>query len=434
MQTKTKNKNTLLNMIVLLCCAAYFVSYLTRKNYSVAISAIAESTGLAKSALGSVESALLIFYAIGQIVSGFLGDRIKPQNLVFFGTLLSTVCNAVFPLFDSVNVLIVIWAINGFAQAMFWPPIVKIIALYLSPSRYKLACSHVSVASQIATVAMYLIIPLILEILNYKWVFWLAALSGLIMSAIWIILYNRLIKNCSPYECESEQTSTDDKTTAPENKIKLWPILLSCGIITILLSIITQGFLRDGITTWMPDFVMSHSDLKASKSILMNVLMPIFSICVTYLGTFVYSKIFHNELVASTVFFLIATLPLGTLFVINGVFSAPPVISVILAALVVGLMHCVNLTLITYVPARFTKYGAVGFLSGLTNAFTYVGSAVSTSVTAIFSETFGWDSVLVLWIGIALAGTLLCLFTIKRWHRFTEKNVSEPETATSQKQ
>ena len=66
MQTETKNKNNLLNMIVLLCCVVYFVSYLTRKNFSVAISGIAESTGLSKSALGSVESALLIVYGFGE--------------------------------------------------------------------------------------------------------------------------------------------------------------------------------------------------------------------------------------------------------------------------------------------------------------------------------------------------------------------------------
>lgn len=434
MQTETKNKNNLLNIIVLLCCVVYFVSYLTRKNFSVAISGIAESTGLSKSALGSVESALLIVYGFGQIISGFWGDRFKPQNLVFCGIALSAVCNAVFPLFNSVNALIVIWAINGFVQALFWPPMVKIIALYLSPSRYKLACSHISVASQIATVAMYLIIPLILETLNYKWVFWFAALSGLLMAAVWIILYNRIIKKCSPYECESEQPSTGETSTTPANKIKIWPIMLSCGIITILLSIITQGFLRDGITTWMPDFVMSHSEMGASKSILMNVLMPIFTICVTYIGTFIYSKIFHNELVASMVFFFIATLLLGTLFVINGVFSAPPVISVVLAALVVGLMHCVNLALISYVPARFSKYGAVALLSGITNAFTYVGSAISTSVTAVFTENFGWNSALLLWMGVAVAGTLLCLFTIKRWRRFTAKDYSAPETSADQKQ
>lgn len=431
-----KNNSKILNLIVLLCCLAYFVSYITRKNYSVAISGIAESTGIAKSALGAVESALLVFYGAGQIVSGFLGDRFKPQNIVFLGLALSAVCNAIFPMFDSVYAFTAIWAVNGFAQALFWPPMVKIIADYLSPARYKLACSHISTAAQIATIGLYLLIPLILETLNYKWVFWVSAIAGAAMAAVWIFVYNIIIKKCEKYSQEKNECPAADacETPASGHEIKLAPLMMACGIVTILIGIIFQGFLRDGITTWMPDFVMSHSEMGASQSILMNVLMPVFGIAVTYLGTFIYSKCFRSELTASSVMFLLAAVLLGALFAVNHWFSAPPVISVILAALVVGLMHFTNLALISYVPARFARYGAVAFLSGLTNAFTYVGSAVSTSVTAVFSEKFGWDYALVLWLCVALAGAFVCVITVKRWKKFIDKeNPTTQNSVSSQK-
>lgn len=420
-QSKSTQKR--LSLIVFLCCAGYFVSYITRKNFGTAIAGIEESTSFTKSQLGIVETALLITYGVGQIISGILADKFKPQNVVFAGLLLASVCNAVFPLFDSIVAFTIIWAINGFGQAMFWPAMVKIIAEYLSPFKYKMACSHISTASQLATVVLYLLVPLVLNSLGYTWVFYIAAIVGAIMSLIWIIAYNALIKGCEKYRHENNSGECVTlESTEPKPKVKLAPIMVSCGMITILIGIVLQGCLRDGITTWMPSFIVDSGSDNASTAILKNVLLPAFSIAVTYLGTFIYTKFFKNELKAATLFFIIATVLIGVLFALNKISpDGLSIAKIIVAALAVGLMHCINLTLISYVPVHFGRYNAVAFLSGLTNAFTYVGSAVSTTVTALVADNFGWNAAVLVWMGISLGGVLVCALTIKRWGAFIKK-------------
>ena len=116
-QSKSTRKK--LSIIVFLCCAGYFVSYITRKNLNTAILPITKQTSFTETQLGTVAAALSITYGIGQIISGILADKFKPQNVVFAGLLLASVCNAVFPLFDSIVAFTIIWAINGFGQAMF---------------------------------------------------------------------------------------------------------------------------------------------------------------------------------------------------------------------------------------------------------------------------------------------------------------------------
>jgi OPA family glycerol-3-phosphate transporter-like MFS transporter len=85
-------------------------------------------------------------------------------------------------------------------------------------------------------------------------------------------------------------------------------------------------------------------------------------------------------------------------------------------------MHGVNLMLVCMVPAFFKKRGKVSTVSGVINACTYVGSAASTYGIARLSGTIGWHSTVLVWVGIASLGTLICALTARPWKRFIEKD------------
>ena len=90
-KAQSKSTQKRLSLIVFLCCAGYFVSYITRKNLNTAILPITEQTSFTETQLGTVAAALSITYGIGQIISGILADKFKPQNVVFAGLLLASV-------------------------------------------------------------------------------------------------------------------------------------------------------------------------------------------------------------------------------------------------------------------------------------------------------------------------------------------------------
>ena len=84
-------------LLSILCPLVYFASYLTRKDYSIVMQAIIENEGLLKAQVGQVESLAVISYGAGQIISGFLGDRFKPQRLIMGGLAVTAVCNVLMP-------------------------------------------------------------------------------------------------------------------------------------------------------------------------------------------------------------------------------------------------------------------------------------------------------------------------------------------------
>ena len=101
--------------------------------------------------------------------------------------------------------------------------------------------------------------------------------------------------------------------------------------------------------------------------------------------------------------------------------SVIAIVAIFLMAMVTGCMHGVNLMLISIVPKRFKKYGNISTISGLVNACTYIGAAISTYAIALLSERIGWRNTVGVWFVIAIVGTASCIVALKPWNKFIEK-------------
>ena len=58
----------------------YMVSYMTRINYGAVILEMVHDTGISSSLLSLALTGSFITYGVGQLVSGYFGDRIQPKS------------------------------------------------------------------------------------------------------------------------------------------------------------------------------------------------------------------------------------------------------------------------------------------------------------------------------------------------------------------
>ena len=144
-------------------------------------------------------------------------------------------------------------------------------------------------------------------------------------------------------------------------------------------------------------------------------ILPIFSILSFTVTSFINRKLIKNEVVCAGVIFAIGALS-AALLILLGDKSA--VLSLVLLALLVGCMHGVNLILVCMVPAKFSKFGKVSFISGLINSSTYLGAAISTYGIAVFTDVFGWTKTIILWSAVAGVGAIICIALGKKWTKF----------------
>ena len=389
--------------LVILFAATYMVSYITRINYGAIIEELIESTGHTEALLSLAVTGSFITYGVGQIISGLIGDHFSPKKLVTIGLCVSVLMNLLIPFCQNPYQMAGAWCVNGFAQSFLWPPMVRILTTLLTTTDYKRASAKISWGSSIGTIVVYLTAPLLITTLGWKAVFFASAGCGVVMIGIW---------NRFSYELpKAEQPKDTAATTAPK---KSAAALFTPLMLFVMLAIILQGMLRDGVTTWMPTLVSETYDLGSSISILTGVVLPLFGILCFQIGTRLYMKVFTNPMICAGVFFGAGALAAGGLCLLNGVH---PIFSVVFSAMLTGCMHGVNLILICMIPPFFAKYGIISTASGVLNSCTYVGSAISTYGVALLSKQLGWSYTLLIWLAIALCGALICLICAKPWKR-----------------
>ncbi len=396
--TLTSKKD--IRRLILLFTMTYMVSYITRINYGAIISEIEKSTEIARSLLSMAVTGSFITYGTGQILSGILGDKVSPKKLVSVGLIVTIIMNILMPLCTSPFLMLAVWCVNGFAQSFMWPPIVRLMTALLSDEDYKKATAKVSLGSMFGTIAVYLVSPILISVAGWRAVFAFSAASGIVMLFIW----NRLA-----YDIEAER-----KAVAAKKGNSSMGAIFNPVMVCIMLAIILQGMLRDGVTTWMPTFISETYDLSSVISILTGVILPVFSMLCIETTSAIYRKAFSNPVMCAGMIFGVGTLAaLGMYFTIgkNVAFS------VALSALLTGCMHGVNLLLVCMIPAYFKKYGNVSTVSGIINSCTYIGSAISTYGIALISERLGWNFTIFTWIIIGALGTLLSIVSVKGWKK-----------------
>lgn len=378
----------------------YVISYVTRINYSAVLVEMVATTSFTKTALSVALTGNFIAYGTGQIISGFIGDKMQPKNLAFAGLGLSVLMNIAIPFCANPTWMAVFWSINGFAQAMIWPPMVRLMVNIFEGDEYRKASVKVSYGSSIGTVAVFLMAPLLISLWGWKSVFFVSAFFGVIMSVVWILL-------CPKVKSENNPEKSVEKAEKSAFKMDLVFIL-------IMFAIVLQGALRDGVTTWTPTYIDDMFKLGSALAILTSVVLPIFSMFCHGFGGWLYYKVLKSPILASGMFFALGGLAAFLLFVTNG---ASVVVSIICIALLVGAMHGVNLMLICMVPSFYKKTGKISLISGLLNACTYVGSSISTYGVALLTDGAGWSVTVLVWTVISFLGALVCAMLIPLWNK-----------------
>lgn len=402
-----------------LLAMVYFASYITRLNYAAVIAEIVASEGILKSEAALATTASFITYGVGQLVSGWLGDRVSPKWLLVFGLLLTACMNLTMPAVSGVGAMVAVWGVNGFAQSLLWPPIVRLMAAYFDRDWYDRACFYTLVGSSSANILLYVSAPLVIRTVGWRGLFYICAAGALAVCAVWIFCMGAFEKKHGVV-VQTRTRRTAMNTAAPGDTagISLKTLIFAEGLLFVLVGIVMQGILKDGVTTWLPSYLVEVFHMDTGSSILSSVILPVFSILTFKVCGWLNRKTVDNEILFSVILFGIGSL---CALALAALFDTNAAVSVVLVAFLTGSMHGVNLMLICNLPARFADTGKVSLISGVLNACTYVGSAISTYGFALIAQAFGWRTTVVCWAFIAATGLVMCVLGGRKCKRIFEK-------------
>ena len=402
--------------IVLLCTVAYFASYFSRKTFAVVMVDMLSEGVLGRDVAGLVGTALFVFYGAGQLVSGYLGDKFSPKYLMFSGLMVSALCNLLLPIVPNQYLMIPVWAVNGFAQALLWPPIVRILSDNLSHSKYVTANLIVTCGAHVSTIVLYLYAPICIQYMSYKAVFFTSTVFCLVAGVIFLVAMTIVLN-----KKEASAPVSAPKAELMEGSV--WQVFRRSGILPIFICIIVMGFMRDGIESWLPTLYSEAFGRDSSESILVSVALPIFSIISLFLVRIIHKgKVFNNEARGAGILFALSVVlcvPFACLISVEH--TAARAVCLLLAGVISACMHSTNFLLISCLPGRFAGTGKASTVGGFCNACTYIGAAVSMYGIALVSERFGWTYTVISWIAILVLGVVFALIAFKKYTKFLQR-------------
>ena len=375
------------------CFIVYFCAYIGRLNLSASLDNIMHDMNVLETAGGTLQTVFAIVYATGQFVCGALVDRLSPKKMILTGLLGSALANALFSTAKSFPVLCVIWAFNGAFQSMLWTPIVRMLAAHFAGVRRARASFTMSFTLAGGNLAAWG-----LSVQIQKWFGWRQAflIPSFVLIAAAVIAFFMMpnIKNESGEK--SHQKTADKKAPIA--------FLFATGLGFMLISSVTNGFLRDGVITWGPTILGMEKGM-------FTLIIPVINLLgILAGGTIV--RIFKSRVRTITGYMMAACMiPSGALFLMSGG-------QVWALAVMLGLMSAIlygsNTLFTVLMPMEYDSSGRVGFVAGLIDAFIYVGSALAGTLTGFMRESMGsWSGVYAAWVVVSIIGAIAMFMSVK---------------------
>ena len=177
----------------------YSLYYVCRTSLNVVKKPILDSGALDATQLGIIGSALLFAYAIGKFVNGFLADYSNIKRFMATGLIVSALANFLMGvlgmasgavissavLFISMSIM---WAINGWSQAMGSPPAVIALSRWYPLNKRGTYYGFFSASHNIGEFFSFLFVGSLVATAGWQWGFFGSTIAG-VLGVIFIIIF-----------------------------------------------------------------------------------------------------------------------------------------------------------------------------------------------------------------------------------------------------
>ena len=264
------------------CTIAYMFIYFVRNILSVVSPKMIEGGMYTESQIGSFSSIFFITYAVGQLINGLLGDKIKAKYMLSFGLILSGITNFVF-CFDKVSFFTayISYALCGFFLSMIYGPMTKLVAENLEP----LYASRSSVAYNFSSHLGSPIAGIIAVLISWQLVFFCGGATLVICGIICYVVFTYLEKKgVITYNVSNEAKKQGNgiKGLFERKIIKFTAVSLLTGIV------------RTTVVFWLPTYYTQYLGYTSDQSAIVFTVTTLITSFNALIAIVIYEKLNRN--------------------------------------------------------------------------------------------------------------------------------------------
>jgi sugar phosphate permease len=374
-----------------LCSIAYFAVYIARNALSAATPQML-AAGYTEAYIGSVSSLFFVFYAVGQLINGWIGDHIQAKWMISGGLLFAAVANALFPYLGKYPTLaMIIFAFSGFFLSMIYGPMTKVVAENTEPLHATRCSIGYTFASFFGSPAAGILASLFV----WQSVFTVSSAAMLIMAVCVVVFFlhfeRRGFVRYGQYRAKEKGTGNIKQ-------------LFKLQIVKFSLVSILTGIVRTSVVFWLPTYIAQYLSFTETQS------TAIFTVCTfaisftTFIAVFVYDRLGADMdktllimFIASAIFFLL------TYFV-----QLPALNIIFLVLAIMGSNGATTMLWSCYCPS-LRDTGMVSSVTGFLDFLSYMAAAVANVVFANAVTSIGWGNLILVWLGLVVIGVIVSL-------------------------
>jgi len=389
--------------IGVMCFLSYLAVYLARNVLST-VTPQMQAQGFTKEAIGVASSIYFITYAFGQLINGAIGDKIKARYMMSFGLALAGISNFLFSFINTVNhesygeipfAAYIAYGCTGFFLAMIYGPMTKVVAEN-TEMPYTTRCSLGY------TFASYFGSPLagmLATFLAWQSVFTVSSVVLVVMAVVLFISFAIFEKKGIIVYNRFKVEKQGGKTGAVKALFKRQIVKFS------LVSILT-GVVRTSVLFWLPTYFNERLLYTEKEATTIFTIASLFISCGAFIVVFVYEKLGHN--LDKTVLLMFS---LAAAFFALTIFVKSPIANVVL--IVISIMSsngAATMLWSRYCPS-LRDTGIVSGVTGFLDFLSYMAAATANVVFPFLIEqkAWSWESIVIIWLALMVAGIAISL-------------------------
>lgn len=387
---KLKRDNGL-RVLLLAAWATYVAAYLCRVNLSTVLDKLAAGLDVSVEYLGLASALYFVTYAVGQLLNGYLGDRVDPYRFLLLALLLTGGINLILSVQDSGTLFTALWCLNGFAQSIFWCALLRLLSFRSGEGQRKTVSTVMSTCSVAGYLLSWVALGWLFRPCSFRPYFLVPALAALALIPVWGLLSRRF-----PFEEDG------GRPPAPPVPRIAREFVRDRLFFVCLLSLVV-GAVQEGAVFWMPMIFTNVLDL-GEGSLLLLVLMPIARLAGVFLARGVLSRLGDDVRLSMT-----AMMVLSCVFSLCLVLTAghTSFLTVLLISGLIAAVYAGHWYIISYLPLFFSGRNLVSTLVGVFDFSTYIGASLMSGALGSLLARVGWAALPAAWLALSVLGTAL---------------------------
>ena len=412
----------------------YSLYYVCRMTLSVVKQPLIDGGVLSASDLGLIGSALLLVYAFGKFVNGFIADYCNIRRFMAAGLFVSAVVNLVMGLLGFLGravsipgivmmaVFFILWGANGWVQSMGAPPGIINLSRWFPLSKRGTYYSIFSSTPYIGKFLTFILTGVIVGALGWEWGFIFAAAAGFAGTAISLVFISDTPESKglpSIQELSGEKpVKTDSMPTRELQKI----VLRHPGIWIIALSSAFVYITQYAISGWGVLFLQKAKDFSLQGATQIIAFSEAFGVAGTIFAGWLSDTVFRGDRVKPVLISGIFCCASLLLFLFTGGGYLMNILYVSVFSLFIGVLYCIvaGLMAVDIVPRK-----ATGAAIGIVGISSYVAAAIQDVVTGYLIEggadkAYDFTSAAIFWTAACILSFVL---PVLNWRSMMKKVV-----------